>query len=227
MLDDDRTMRGSRVTVNELKIGPLKTRETPRQKRAQDRVTKILQATATALRTLPPHRVSTTIIAGLAGIPVSSIYRYFAAVEDIFDELYEQSTIEVDQRVLAVFADPETYPGWRDRHRAVYAELRKYRNEHPYYLPLLRSSIARTGPETVDIEKRTGVPYFLADRWANGEDGFQGGDPNVVAEVTIQLFLAIEGFVASEVSAEQADTYFEEVSLSIESYLANYLSDRR
>ncbi len=215
------------MAVIELKIGALKTRETPRQKRAQERVAKILQATADALLSLQPHQVSTTIIAELADIPVSSIYRYFNSVEEIFDELYAQSTVEIDARVLAVFDDIERYPGWRDRLRAIYAELQAYREQHPYYLRLLRSAISRTGPETVSLDEDTGVPAFLAERWSCGGDGFQDGDPAIVAHVTMQIFLAIEGFVASHVSQEQEKAYFAEISMAVENYLSAYLSDDR
>ena len=211
----------------ELKIDELKTRDTPRQKRAQARVASILRATADALLTLQPHQVSTTIIAELADIPVSSIYRYFNSVDDIFDELYAQATVEIDARVLAVFEDTETYPGWRDRHRAIYAELRRYREQYPYYLKLLRSSISRTGPETVNPDDEAGMPAFLAERWSQGGDGFRGGDPVITARVTMQIFLAIEGFVASHVSPEQEHAYFAEISMAMENYLSNYLSDDR
>ena len=211
----------------DLAIEDLKTRSTPGQKRAQERVKKILNAAAEALQKLQPHQVSTTIIADIADIPVSSIYRYFKTVEDVFDELYAQTTVEIDARVLAVFANDASYPGWRDRLRAVYAELRRYREEHPYYLRLLRSSVSRTGPETVDVSKPIGIPAFLADRWAHGDDGFAGGDPVIVAGVTMQIFLAIENFVAARISSERADAYFDEISLNMESYLANYLSDDR
>ena len=67
----------------DLTIEDLKTRSTPGQKRAQERVKKILNAAAEALQKLQPHQVSTTIIADIADIPVSSIYRYFKTVEDV------------------------------------------------------------------------------------------------------------------------------------------------
>lgn len=211
----------------DLNVAELKTRETPRQKRAQERVEKILRATADALHELQPHQVSTTIIAEIAEIPVSSIYRYFNTVEDIFDELYAQAAVEIDARVLTVFDDPIHYPRWRDRLRAVYAELQQFREQHPYYLSLLRSSISRTGLESVSVTEETGIAAFLADRWAQGGDGFTGGDPVIVAHVTMQIFLAIENFVAARVPAERTNAYFDEIAMNVENYLAAYLSDDR
>lgn len=209
------------------KIGPLKTRDTPRQKRAQDRVTQILTAAADLLQSFEPHSMSSTMIAERAGIPVSSIYRYFPKVEDVLDELYQQASEEIEAQVLAVFERTDEFPGWVDRHRAVFQVMRAYRLTHPHYLPLLRSSISRTGPEIINVNTLSGLPAFLATRWGSGLDGFQGGDPEIVANVTMQSFLAIEGFSATLGSPEKADQYFDELSLSVESYLANYLSDDR
>ena len=45
--------------------------------------------------------------------------------------------------------------------------------------------------------------------------------------LTMQTFLAIEGFVASNIAPTDVDAYLSELSLSLESYLANYLSDKR
>lgn len=212
---------------NHLLIGPLKTRPTPRQQRAQDRVKQILHAAADILIYTPPHAASTTMIAEKAGIPVSSVYRYFPKLEDVFDELYLQTSEDFERRVFAIFEDIKTYPGWRDRHRGVHTEFRSFRLEHPYYLPLLQSFISRTGPETVDIGKPMGIVAYLAQRWSTGWDGFRGGDPKIVAQITMQTFLGVEGYLAAQVDAVERDRYFEELSLNLESYLANYLSDDR
>ena len=210
-----------------LDLGPLKTRDTPRQQRARDRVHQILHAAATILTHTPPHAISTTQIADTAGIPVSSIYRYFPKIEDVFDELYQQISGEFEARVLALFDDLETYPGWRDRHRGVYATFRIFCAEHPYYLALLQASIARTGPETIELGHASGITRFLAERWAGGGDGFRGGDPYLVSHMTMQIFLSIEGFVAANVGQSDVDRFFDELSLNLESYLANYLDDER
>lgn len=210
-----------------LRIGPLKTRDTPRQKRARERVETILQSTADLLTERAPHTLSTTAIAEHADIPVSSVYRYFPRLEDIFDELYLQSSDDIEARILSLFEDDATYPGWRDRHRGVHKVFRTFRIEHPYYLALLQSFISRAGPETVDLGKTMSISNFLADRWSKGGDGFHGGNPEVVSQITMQTFLAIEGFLATQVDPAQADQYFDELSLSLESYLANYLSDDR
>ena len=214
-------------TTTQIRFGSLKTRDTPRQLRAQERVHQILNATADILCARPPHDVSALMIAKNADIPVSSIYRYFPKVEDIFEELYQQISGDFETRVFNLLEDSETYPGWRDRHRGVYTVFRSFCREHPYYMSLLQYSISRFGPETVDFELRPGVTGYLANRWAEGGDGFRGGDPKIVAHMTMQTFLAIEGFVASNVAPGEVDQYLSELSLSLESYLANYLSDER
>jgi|GEM_PF-226678 len=214
-------------TTTLLKIGALKTRETPRQKRAQTRVMQILQAAADTVVDHPPHAVSTTMIADRARIPVSSIYRYFPKVEEVFDELYLQISGLFEARVLAIFEDPETYPGWRDRLRGIFEAFRTFRDEHPYYLPLLQFSISRSGPETVNLGENAGIQSVLSERWAKGGDGFSGGDPQIVAQVSMQIFLSIEGLLAAQSRTDEADRYIKELSLNLESYLANYLNDDR
>lgn len=210
-----------------LLIGPLKTRETPRQKRAQERVHKILHAAADVLIDTPPYEVSTTMIAAQAEIPVSSVYRYFPKLSDLFSELYMQSSVELEQRIFDLFERSEGDSGWRDRHRSVHDTFRRFRVEHPYYLALLQSQISRTGLKTIDLQKPMSISDFLAARWAKGGDGFRGGDPVIVSHITMQTFLAIEGFLATQIDPSDADRYFDELSVNLESYLANYLSDDR
>ncbi|MFN3211754.1 MAG: TetR/AcrR family transcriptional regulator [Henriciella sp.] len=214
-------------TKTQIRFGSLKTRITPSQLRAQERVHQILNATADELCSSPPHDVSALMIAKSANIPVSSIYRYFPKVEDIFEELYQQISGDFEARVFSLLEDSETYPGWRDRHRGVYTAFRSFCREHPYYMSLLQYSISRFGPETIDFTERPGLTGYLASRWAEGGDGFRGGDPKIVAHITMQTFLAIEGFVASNIAPTDVDAYLSELSLNLESYLANYLSDER
>ena len=209
------------------KVVPLQTRDTPPQKRAQERISQVLETTAQILASVPTHAVTTAMIASKTDIPVSSIYRYFPKIEDVFDELYFQLSERIEARMMVVFEDAETYPGWRDRHRGIYRTFRDFRAEHPYYLPLMQSFLARSGPESVDLGKSTGIAAYLAERWARGGDGFEGGDPVIVSRITMQTFLAIEGFTASHIPPDQAEAYFDELSLSQERYLAYYLSDDR
>ena len=70
-----------------LKYSKLKTRDTPRQRRALERVNVILEATSQLLSAQPPQELNTTLIATHADIPVSSIYRYFPTLDDVLQEL--------------------------------------------------------------------------------------------------------------------------------------------
>ena len=206
---------------------PLKTRATPKQVRAQIRITEILDATSKLLGDHDPHKVSALMIAKSASIPVSSIYRYFPVVEDIFEELYFQTTEAVKTDVFAIYSDPITYPGWRDRLHGALSVLRTYFEHHPYYARLLQSHVSRTGLETTDDKSSDSMSRFLAEHWKNGGDGFTGGDPAIVSNVTMIIFLGVENFLASQRDHEDTSAYFAALSLNLETYLAHYLSDDR
>lgn len=210
-----------------LEIHSLKTIEMPSQKRSQTRVAEILNASAELLCERPARALNTTLIADRAGIPVSSIYRYFPTIDDIVDELYGQTTEEIDQKLLDVQTDTVRYPGWRDRLRGTLETMRAYFQEHPYYRALLHAVLAREGPEhAVSGNEPLAVIRYLSNHWRNGGDNFSGGDPDIINNVAMQVFLSVEGFLVSGAAgAGQSDAYFEALMVNLESFLANYLSD--
>ena len=208
-----------------LKIGPLRTRDTPSQERAKIRVQQILQATADLLCQGPVDTLSTTLIARQADIPVSSIYRYFDSIDAIVDELYIQLTEEIHLKLIDTVTRFDAQPGWRNHVRSLLETMRDYFQAHPYYRALLLSVVNRKGAELLDTESSNSVRQHLLNFWRSGGDGFSNGDPEIVANITLQVFIAIENFVVCHVSPEQAEAYFEALSTNLESFLANYLSD--
>ena len=71
-------------------------RRIPTQARAQATRRAILDATYAMLGEMEPEEISTVAIAGRAGVPVGSIYRYYANRTDIFRALAEQAMELVD-----------------------------------------------------------------------------------------------------------------------------------
>lgn len=209
--------------MNALTFGPLRSRDTPRQARAVARVHTILQATADVLATKAPQELSTTAIAAQAGIPVSSIYRYFPTLEDLLRELYLQTAGALRAALFAVFDDPKTYPRWQDRLQAVVRIQRDYLSRHPYYRALLIVFMVQRGPLAVEEEEHPELVRFLQERWSRGEDGFAGGDPGVVANTTIQISLTMEDLIAAQTDPAAARAYSAEMARALENYLSAYL----
>lgn len=209
--------------MTDLTFGPLRSRPTPQQARAVVRVHAILRATAEILSAATPQDLSTTAIAAHAGIPVSSIYRYFPTLEDVLRELYLQTAGELLAKIFTIFEDTQAYPRWQDRLAFALETQRSYLARHPYYRPLLMVLLVNRGPLAVEDEEHGELVQFLNDRWALGEDGFQGGDPLVVANTTIQIALAMEDLIAAQQDRDASRPYSAELSRVLEGYLSTYL----
>ena len=73
----------------------------PRQKRSRERVEKILYAAADELaRTANADALTTTSVSKRSGIPVATIYRYFADRSAIISALIDRETGLIDQGVV-------------------------------------------------------------------------------------------------------------------------------
>ncbi len=206
-------------------FGPLKTRNTPKQARAVQRIHIILTATADLLSGHPVQTITTTQIATHAGIPVSSIYRYFSDVEHVLRELYLQSAQELRDKVLETLENTETRPGWRDRLHHIILTQRDYVRNNPYYRLLLMYFVSARPAVAARDREREYTTELMEMRWKRGQDGFHGGDPKVVAQTVLQIAVAMEDMIAAQSNPENADIYAQEFLTLLDSYLANYLED--
>jgi AcrR family transcriptional regulator len=75
------------------------TRRAPSQQRSRERVGRILDAAATLITEHGVDRLSTRAIATRAGVPVASLYRYFADRDEIILALVQRDTAEMDEQV--------------------------------------------------------------------------------------------------------------------------------
>jgi AcrR family transcriptional regulator len=82
----------------------------PKQKRSRERVQKILLAAADALATASSAEdMTTTDVAHRSGVPVSTIYRYFADRSAIIAALIDKETAEIDAVVVDRLAELNEY----------------------------------------------------------------------------------------------------------------------
>ena len=79
--------------------GEPRMRRVPQQERSRRRVEAILDAAARIVVAEGVDAVGTRSIADLAGVPVASLYQYFADKDDILLALVERDIAEMDQRV--------------------------------------------------------------------------------------------------------------------------------
>lgn len=95
------------------------TMRQPTQKRAQERVTRMLEAAAGLLAAEGVEAVTTTRVAEEAGVPVGSVYQYFDDAEDMLAALHEAAVARI---TAACFAWLEGLPSglsWREVMRGV------------------------------------------------------------------------------------------------------------
>ena len=81
--------------------GEPRMRRVPQQERSRRRVEAILDAAARIVVAEGVDAVGTRSIADLAGVPVASLYQYFADKDDILLALVERDIAEMDERVAA------------------------------------------------------------------------------------------------------------------------------
>jgi AcrR family transcriptional regulator len=87
-------------------------RRVPQQSRSRDRVARILDAASARVVADGVDTLGTRGIAEAAGVPVASLYQYFADKDDILLALVERDVEEMDRRVAAALTtlDPATLP---------------------------------------------------------------------------------------------------------------------
>jgi AcrR family transcriptional regulator len=84
-------------------------RRVPQQSRSRHRVEKILDAAADQVVALGVEAVGTRSIAEAAGVPVASLYQYFADKDDILLALVERDIEAMDARVQVDLAALQEY----------------------------------------------------------------------------------------------------------------------
>lgn len=79
-------------------------RRAPQQRRSRERVTQILDAAADLIVEHGVDGIGTRAIAARSGVPVASMYQYFADKDEIILALVRRDTEEMDQRVADAVA---------------------------------------------------------------------------------------------------------------------------
>src|SRR5437588_13126884 len=77
------------------------TRRAPVQRRSRERVGGMLDAAADRVSEQGVDELGTRSIADRAGVPVASIYQYFASRDEIILALVQRDTREMDEQVSA------------------------------------------------------------------------------------------------------------------------------
>jgi len=102
-------------------------RRAPQQARSRARVEKILVAAETLITRTGIANLRMRDIAGAAGVPMGSIYQYFASREDVIRALIERYHREVEAFVAEVLERPRTFEEFRS------AVAQTWRNAYKFF----------------------------------------------------------------------------------------------
>jgi len=200
-------------------------RDRPQQRRARQRLDAILTAAERLLEEQAAEHITTNLIADRAQVPVSSVYRYFKNVDAVFAYLFE----DLNEEIIAVIEDnlETSKPGWDDWPEVtglIIVRLHQFFIQNPGYWRLLL--VMQSSQELRDTKDAmvTRVSAMLGARWAQGYDGFAGGDPERVARFTVETFLSMESRYAQIKDEAELEAMFSELVKALEAYLGLYLN---
>lgn len=201
----------------------LERRVAPRQKRSQERIRHIVEATQRLLERGETDAITTSSVAAEAGVPVSSVYRYFPNIYSIHRTILEEFKAETDRIVGDILANPEI-TDWRESLTGMIVGLRQLVEDNPSYGAVFRLTLTTHELRSVREEWNLRLTGVLAGRWRQGLDNFHGGNPDHVARMTVEIYCAAEVLIFEKrADAGEASAYFGEALIALERYLAPYL----
>jgi len=191
-------------------------RRRPSQKRSEDTVDIILEATAQVLKDVGPQNASTNRIAERAGVSVGTIYQYFPNKEALFVAVSRRLVSRLETALLAhlpAFAAEEPTAAIEGFLRAIWAINRADpqlyqiigRLELPNALALLEAFEARTEGMLAGV---------LVSRLRPGED------PLLVAKVLVRT---VAGLVQHSIRRDPDAFHDERLAVELVTLVSGYL----
>ncbi len=193
----------------------------PRQKRAVEKVERILQATALLLEHHGVDELNILAIAREAQLPPATIYHYFENRTAIFMALAERTMREVDEafaHVLLAAGEQSNPPDWQGMVRQLY-EAYKSAPGYRQVLPLLR---ATPGLREIEAASNRRSVEFLRTAFVHLQMS-----PERVERVALMLAEMVQSFLDMALCAgteAQAEAYVEEMQIMIGALAEHYLA---
>ncbi|MFI0722135.1 TetR/AcrR family transcriptional regulator [Streptomyces sp. NPDC021224] len=134
-------------------------RRTPVQQRSTERLERILDACARLLDEGGYERLSTRAVAARAGVPIGSVYRFFADKRAMADALAHRNLDEFLARTAARLDAPGAPSGWRSAVEVLVDEYTAMKRTAPGFALL---DFGVPGETNHDLAER--LPALLGDR---------------------------------------------------------------
>ena len=171
---------------------------------------------------LEGDKLTTSVIAKKAGIPVGSIYRYFPNILGIYRRLFEEINGELREGIAQVFENANEEKKWQVLFQEILMQAVHIYTRHPAYGHLL---MAMTNPALQCVRQNCieETSKIFAKRWHAGLDGFKGGDPDEVARTASKLFTFLEECYFEQLKDGSQSAIFQEIVKALQAYLSLYL----
>jgi AcrR family transcriptional regulator len=178
------------------------SRHAPVQRRSRERLERILTAAAELLAEGGVDALTTRSLAGRTGIPVASIYRYFANRDAIIAAYLDRELekIEAAQTDALLALDRVTF---RSISEASALAHMRHHQQHPEGVPVWFGG--RLNPAVVERVRALDARLARSFQAAVRSSGLFAGAPDFIAELLVRLFDRMFEFVflAQRTAAEQ------------------------
>ncbi|MEO1043334.1 MAG: helix-turn-helix domain-containing protein [Pseudomonadota bacterium] len=187
-------------------------RPPPRQARSEEKRALILKAAERLLTERFPAEVSTKAVAKEAGVPIGSVYRYFANAEAMLRALFDEFNAET---VSALMALPAPSEDWRADVSQVFSVIKAMHAQHPAYGPLM-AHLGRAD-ETEDS-----ILMLLTERIARTRPDLQDNEAQDIAAMVMGIVEAAERRYHALPQARRGNVFAEGEKATV-AYLACYM----
>lgn len=188
------------------------TRRPPQQARAAAKRVQILDAAERLLASLPPSELTTRSVAGEADVPIGSVYRYFANIEDLLGALFDRLN---DETLASIEALGDDAAPWRVHLARVMAVVEDMHRRHPIYGALMRHLSARDEADEPIVEA-------LGRRLAGASPALGADRARSVAATVVAIINGVERRYHA-LPPDRRGGVFMEGRRAVEAYLALYL----
>ncbi|MEO9462407.1 MAG: TetR/AcrR family transcriptional regulator [Marinomonas sp.] len=200
----------------------LDRRAKPQQKRAEERIESILDATEAMLRRMAVDDITTSAVAKEAGIPVGTVYRYFPNIYAVYSAIFAR----FNQDAIAVLLEEEAgrVGRWQDELAADLNGVTRLFEDQPAYRAVYLLTLTTRELASVRETWNMQLAEHLARGWAAGDDGFSGEDASVIARMVIEIFTAAQMQILRNWDDKaKCEAIAKERMTALEGYLQNYL----
>lgn len=185
----------------------------PKQARSAAKRTAILDATERLLGVYAPTEITTRLIAEAGNVPIGSIYRYFANVDDLLLSLFER----MNAGTVAALKDNGVGEArdWRNHLDLTFDHLQAMHNSHPAYGALMMH-VDLSDREDDEITQLLGVLLHRS---------LPHLDTALVREITQTVIALLEGVERRLYRLPKTDrpAALNQAKVAVAAYLAHYL----